>query len=1010
VDDRQLTATAAAVLDRWPSAGIAAGVVRDGSLQWFLGHGVSDVASQTPVTPDTVFRIGSVTKTMTAVAIMQLTEQGLVDLDAPAADYLRSFSLVPAKASFRPVTVRHLLTHTGGVGYLRRWSDLLRPGLGTGIHARRPVGTLADYYRSGLPVVIEPGTRWVYSNHGFAVLGQIVEDVAGQPFDHYLCEHLFAPLGMDHSDLTRSQRVAAGLAAGYVVRARGLKPVKDHDIPTAPGGAVYASARDVARYVAALLGGGANNHGTALRPETVASMVAPHFQPDARVPGMGLSFQLDEQGGHRVAAKTGIVSGFLAAIALAPDDGIGVFALTNTGGLNGQGAAEPLATALLRQVLGLPDQAIRTDILPRSHVWSDLSGWYGMDPGPLANLFDRLGFGAGAEVSIREGSLWFRPLSAIPTMRHGFRLHPDDEYDPYVFRLDLTDLGMGTFRAAFTPRTEAGRTRHRFEAGFVSLQQRPDALNPRRWATGLGRRGGRGDRDHPPRTARTTVRTSSARGPAVNRPADTGGPVRARKRAAAGPGAQAAWQRRAVLAAAVLGTALAYMCDDMLNLAIPSVARDLHAGTTAVQWILNAYYIPLVAFVLVAGSLGDSVGHRRTFTAGLLLFGGGALLCAGAPGVALLVAGRALQGLAAAMLLAAGLALVTVANPGARRDRAVGQFVALAAAVPALGPFLSGALVNWLSWRWLFVAPLVLPLAALAITRTLWETPRAADRRPDVPGSVAALLALCGISVALIAGPAGASMVVVGVAAAIGVVAGIWFVRVEQHAPDPLLPLGLLRRRRFVGANTIWLLAAMTSWAAVFFLAVNLQIGLELRPLTTGLLLTPIYVIMMAGSPLAGAAAGCVGRRRIVVTGLAVYAAGLWLLGTIDAATTVPWGVLGPLVVFAVGMATFTAPVAAAAMSAVDDQDQGVASGVNNAMGQLAGLLAIIVLPAVAGLGSATSFAGSAFTAAYPRALHAAAAMAALGIPLALATLPRRHDPPPLVSDGHGGQELAGAA
>lgn len=485
MDERQLTAKVAEVLDRWPSAGTAAGVVRDGSLQWFLGHGVADIASRTPITQDTVFRIGSVTKTMTAVAVMQLSEKRLVDLDAPARDHLRSFELVPAKARFRPVTIRHLLTHTGGIGYLRRWSDVLRPGLGSGDYTRRPVGALADYYRGGLPVVIEPGTRWVYSNHGFAVLGQIVEDVTGQPFDRYLRQHLFEPLGMQHSDLLRSERVAADLATGYLVRARGLKTVKDYDIPTAPGGAVSSTARDVASYLAGLLSAGANNHGAVLEPETVASLFAPHFQPDARVPGMGLGFELNDEGGHRVAAKSGILSGFLAAITLAPDDGIGVFVLTNTGGLNGQGAAEPLATALLRHVLGLPDQAIRTDILARPEVWGELSGWYGMDPGPLANLFDRLVFGAGAEVVVRRGQLWLRPLSAIPTMRHGFPLHPEDEHDPYVFRLDLADMGLGTFRVAFTPLSDQGRTRHRLEAGFLSMQQRPDALNPRRCATGL---------------------------------------------------------------------------------------------------------------------------------------------------------------------------------------------------------------------------------------------------------------------------------------------------------------------------------------------------------------------------------------------------------------------------------------------------------------------------------------------------------------------------------------------
>jgi MFS family permease len=443
-----------------------------------------------------------------------------------------------------------------------------------------------------------------------------------------------------------------------------------------------------------------------------------------------------------------------------------------------------------------------------------------------------------------------------------------------------------------------------------------------------------------------------------------------------------------VLVAAVLGTALAYMSDDMLNLAIPSIARDLHASATAVQWILNAYYVPLVAFVLVAGSLGDVFGHRRVFTGGLLLFGGGAVLCSVAPGVGLLIGGRVLQGVGAAMLLAAGLALVTVANPGERRDRAVGHFVAATAAVPALGPVVSGALVEWLSWRWLFVVPLVLPLGALAISRTVAETPRAAGRRPDVRGGLAALLALSAASVVLILGPTGRLPALVAATAAAGMMAGTWFIRIERHARDPLLPLEFLRRRQFVGANAVWLVAAMTSWGGVFFLAVQLQVTLGLRPIAAGLLLTPIYLVMMAGSPLAATLAHRFGQGPLVMAGLSVYAGGLWLLSTVDAGTTVPWGILAPLAVFATGMAMFTAPLAAAAMSALDDQDQGVASGVNNAVGQLAGLLAIIMLPAMAGLAGASRFAGPEFSDAYPRALTAAAVLAAVAIPVALLAFP----------------------
>jgi CubicO group peptidase (beta-lactamase class C family) len=218
IDEADLTVKVAEVLDRWPSAGLAVGVVRDGSLAWFLGHGVADVESKAPVTQDTVFRIGSITKTFTAIAVMQLWEQGLVDLDAPANYYLRSFRLIPAKASFRPATVRHLLTHTAGIGYFRRLPDLLRPGIGSGDRAGRSgVPPLAEYYRKGLPVEVEPGTKWVYSNHGFAVLGQIVEDVTGQPLDHYLREHILEPLGMEHTDLIRSERVRP--QPGHRVRA-----------------------------------------------------------------------------------------------------------------------------------------------------------------------------------------------------------------------------------------------------------------------------------------------------------------------------------------------------------------------------------------------------------------------------------------------------------------------------------------------------------------------------------------------------------------------------------------------------------------------------------------------------------------------------------------------------------------------------------------------------------------------------------------------------------------------
>jgi CubicO group peptidase (beta-lactamase class C family) len=483
IDDRELKATIAQVLDRWPCAGMAVAVITEVGLTWFHGYGLADVAAKTPITEDTVFRIASLTKTFTGVAVMQLWEQGLVDLDAPANDYLRTFRLVPTKPNLSPATARHLLTHTAGIGYWRRLSDLLQPGVGSGDRAR-PSGAppLAQYYRRGLPVEVEPGTKWAYSNHGFAALGQIVEDVTGQPLDRYLRDRIFDPLGMEHTDLIRSDRVRPHLATGYVLRSRGLKQVADREVPTLGSGGMYSTTTDIARYVAALLRIAANDQGSVLKPETVATMFQPHFQPDPRVPGMGLAFELGEEGGRKTVGKTGILSGFHSAMALAPGEGLGVIVFSNTGGLDGRGATVPLASMLLRLLLGLSVDPIRIDIPPRPENWSEICGWYGPAPGPVTNLFLRALMGAGAEVVVKGGHLMLKPLSPIPSMRRGFRLCPDDHDDPRLFRIYFPEFGMN-FRVVFDGGPKDGSAA-RLLLDVMSFERRPDFRNLRPWVTG----------------------------------------------------------------------------------------------------------------------------------------------------------------------------------------------------------------------------------------------------------------------------------------------------------------------------------------------------------------------------------------------------------------------------------------------------------------------------------------------------------------------------------------------
>jgi CubicO group peptidase (beta-lactamase class C family) len=466
------------ILNRWPAVGLAVGVVRDGSLECFHGHGVADIESNTPITDDTVFRVGSITKTFTAIAAMQLWEQGRLDLDAPACRYLRAYRLIPAKANFRPANVRHLLTHTAGIPEVVHVSELLHPGWGPfggrpvlhSVKAGEALPSLAEYYRDGLRLVVEPGTAFAYSNHGFATLGQIVEDVSGTPLARYYREHIFEPLGMTDTDLVRSELVAPRLATGYVLRRGGARAVPDRDWIGAGAGGIYSTTRDMARFVAALLGGGTNEHGSIVKPATLATMFEHHHQPDPRLPGIGLAFFRGDAGGHRVVGHEGVMPGFNSQFLLAPDDGVGVIAFTN----GSSGAFVWLQTELgrlLHRLLDVPDEVVRTDLPHHPEIWGDLCGRYRL-PERISDLRGRVAMGAGAQVFVRGGRLMVRLLTPLPALYRGLALHPDDEQDPYVFRLDLSKFGT-TVRVAFAREPGAGTTALHTDLQLQSLYKQP---------------------------------------------------------------------------------------------------------------------------------------------------------------------------------------------------------------------------------------------------------------------------------------------------------------------------------------------------------------------------------------------------------------------------------------------------------------------------------------------------------------------------------------------------------
>ena len=481
---------AARLVGRWrnrhATAGLAVALVSDGRPAWSAGFGLADLAARVPVTPATVFRAGSITKTLVAVAVAQLVQEGTVGLDDPVEAHLRAWRLEPADPAFPPVTVRHLLTHTGGLGELRRRRDAVRPMLGIGVLADRPQASLADYYGGRLPVQVAPGTKWAYANHGYATLGQLVEDVTGEPLAERLRSRVLDPFGMDASDVERSGRVASRLASGYRLGRRGLAQVTDLRVAAWPAGSLYTTADDLAAYAAGLLAGGTGPRGKVLEPAAVRGLLTPAWRPDERLPGMGLGFMLDQVDGHRVAGHDGGWPGFISSLLLAPDDGAAAIVLTN----GGRAEVGLLANRLLRLLLGAPESAIDPVLADRPEVWRDVRGWYAPAPGLGTNARVWAAFGGGVEIVVGgDQHLRLRALSPLAALRRGVRLHPDDADDPLLCRFEVPELG--SVRVAFHRAGDGRVDALHFGTTFLgTMHRRPAAANPRPWLRAAAVAGG----------------------------------------------------------------------------------------------------------------------------------------------------------------------------------------------------------------------------------------------------------------------------------------------------------------------------------------------------------------------------------------------------------------------------------------------------------------------------------------------------------------------------------------
>jgi hypothetical protein len=237
-----------------------------------------------------------------------------------------------------------------------------------------------------------------------------------------LRENVFLPLGMTSTDLLRSEVVGPRVATGYVLRAHGPKAVTERQVLTAAAGSAYSTPTDIARYLQALLGGGANEHGSVLKPETLASMFEPQYRPDPRLAGVGLSFLRGDAAGHLTVEHQGTLPGFKSQIFLAPDDGVGVMAFSN-GTIRGETWLPVETSRLLSELIGVPHTGVRSDVPQHPEIWGDLCGRYAVAV-PLSDVRIKAFLGAGFEVFVRAGRLHFRFLSPLPPLYSGFPLHP----------------------------------------------------------------------------------------------------------------------------------------------------------------------------------------------------------------------------------------------------------------------------------------------------------------------------------------------------------------------------------------------------------------------------------------------------------------------------------------------------------------------------------------------------------------------------------------------------------